>query len=88
MRAVAIEAAKTLGTTSEQAAARIYKDVRSQFGLRPAFQGALTAPCSLFADGRGLGFPIGHKPGSVDLLAWRRALRLPAAHEDGGLTAP
>jgi hypothetical protein len=68
VRFAAIDAAKRLGSPSEQAAARIYGDVFKLFGLRQAFVGALMAACSQFGDGRGLGYPVAYKG---DLLEWR-----------------
>jgi hypothetical protein len=73
VRREAIEVAKSLGTAAERGAANAYRDAFGLIGLRPAVQGALTAPTSLFADGRGLGFKGGYRAGAVDLMVWKDA---------------
>jgi hypothetical protein len=71
VRREAIEASQTLGTPTERGAANLYSDAFSLIGLRPAVQSALTSPCSLFADGRGLGFRGGYRGGVIDLMVWK-----------------
>lgn len=71
VRREAIEASQVLGTPTERAAANLYSDAFSLIGLRPAVQSALASPCSLFADGRGLGFKSGYRGGTVDLMVWK-----------------